>query len=393
MSFSGNQIQLEDCPITSGGDRTSCCSQTMTPNADQTCHEHKEMALSGDQPLCRSLMRSPSGELLNYGAQTMDPNTSKTFCEGQMTSTSDSMDRVETTLPIGNQTIFGGQMTPTSDLSNGVQTTSTGNQTSFGGEMTPTNDPMDGVEATLPIGNQTFFGGQKTTPSGHQTPYRTQMMPCEGNQALYRSQNITPSVDQAQMATLHGDQTLHGSQMTKPRGDQTYDPQMTNPRGGLTHYTGQVMSLVTLMGSQLHFQDRSPSISNSHLAQEQLTECSSSFPSTARNLTVVKEEDLMTWASELKKRKNWKTYKCKQCGQLFIRTSHLRWHIRKHTGVDADFPTDEDVPFPIPEPAAPAALRRQVKLLPLATSRLPTELAQRQDMAKCPPSSRGKSSQ
>ena len=97
------------------------------------------------------------------------------------------------------------------------------------------------------------------------------MMPCEGNQSLYRSQKITPSVDQAQMAALDGDQTLHGVQMTNPSGDQIfYDPQMANPRGGQTHYTGQVMSLVALIRSQLHFQDRSPSTSNSRGAQEQL---------------------------------------------------------------------------------------------------------------------------
>lgn len=368
MSFRGDQTQLEDCPITSGGDRASCC-QTKTPDADQTCHGHLEMSLnsdqnvyrdemrillSGDQPLCRSQMTSPSGELLTYGFQTKNPNTSQTFFEGQMTPTSDPMDGVEMTLPIGNQTFFGGQMTPTSDLTNGVQMTSpNGNQTFLGGQMTPTNDPLDGVESTLPTGDQTFFGGQMTTPSGHQTSYRTQMMPFEGNQGLYRSQKITPCVDQAQMATPDGDQTLHGSQRTNPSGDRSfYDPQITNTRGGLTHYTGQVMSLVALVGSQLHFQDRSPCISNSHLAQEQLPECSSSFPSATRNRSVVKE-DLGTRASKLQKKNNWKTYKCKQCEQIFIRSSHLRNHIRNHTG---------EKPYKCPIPGCPWKFTRSDEL-------------------------------
>lgn len=57
----------------------------------------------------------------------------------------------------------------------------------------------------------------------------------------------------------------------------------------------------------------------------------------------------------------------------------------------ADFPHNEDVLFPIPEPAAPAAPRRPAKILPLATSRLPTEAARYQDMAKGPGSRRERS--
>lgn len=41
-------------------------------------------------------------------------------------------------------------------------------------------------------------------------------------------------------------------------------------------------------------------------------------------------------------------------------------------------------PAAYPEPAAPAAPRRPAKILPLATSRLPTEAARRQDIAKGP---------
>nr|XP_048306419.1 Kruppel-like factor 18 [Myodes glareolus] len=349
MSFSGDQTQLEDCPVTSGDDRASCCGQTMTPNADQTCHGHQETALnsdqnvyrdemrtllSGDRRLCRSQMTSPSDELLTYGARTMAPDANQTFFGGQMTPTCALTKGVQTAFPTSNQTIFGGQMTPTSALTKGVQATlRTSNQTIFGGQMTPTSDSMDGVQLTLPIGNQIFFGSQMTPTSGHQASYRTQMMPCEGNQSLYRSQKITPSVDQAQMAALDGDQTLHGVQMTNPSGDQIfYDPQMANPRGGQTHYTGQVMSLVALIRSQLHFQDRSPSTSNSRVAQEQLPECSSSFPLAPRHFPVM-TENLGTWASKLQKRNNWKTYNCKQCGQLFLRTSHLQNHLRsKHNG-------------------------------------------------------------
>ncbi|KAM7324448.1 hypothetical protein ACRRTK_016753 [Alexandromys fortis] len=345
MSFSGDQTQLGDCPITSGGDQASCFGQTMTPNADPTCHGHQEMALSGDQnDLLDEMIAFLSDELLPNGAQTMAPNTNETFFGGQ------------TTFPIGNQTFFGGQMTPTSNLTNGVQ-------------------------MTFPNGNQTFWGDQMTTPSGHQT----------GNQALYRSENITPSVDQtiygnhtlygAQMAIQDGDQTLHGLQMTNPSGDQTfynhqranlygdqtfydpqktnlngdqtqmsnmngdqtyydpqktnlngdqsfYYPQMTNPSGGLTHYTGQVMSLV---GSQMPFQDRSPTISNSALIQKQLPKCSSSFSLAQRNHPDVKV-DLSTPDPKLKKKKNLKSYKCQICGQKFQKSSHIRSHIRKHTG-------------------------------------------------------------
>lgn len=195
-------------------------------------------------------------------------------------------------------------------------------------------------------GDQAFTWGQMMTPTGDQTCFGGQTMPFNSNQAPYRSQGTTFSDQTAygsqmtpssadgtlwwgQMTTFTGHQSFCGSHTANTSGGLTcYLGQMTTPSGGLTCCAGQM----SLLCSQMPDEDGFHCIPNFHSAQGQPLEGFSSSPLVPRNLPEVKE-DLRTPGPQ-SKRSSQKMYVCSHinCGQAYSKSSHLRAHVRKHTG-------------------------------------------------------------
>nr|XP_042128533.1 Kruppel-like factor 18 [Peromyscus maniculatus bairdii] len=132
-----------------------------------------------------------------------------------------------------------------------------------------------------------------------------------------------------QMTTFTGHQSFCGSHTANTSGGLTcYLGQMTTPSGGLTCCAGQM----SLLCSQMPDEDGFHCIPNFHSAQGQPLEGFSSSPLVPRNLPEVKE-DLRTPGPQ-SKRSSQKMYVCSHinCGQAYSKSSHLRAHVRKHTG-------------------------------------------------------------